>query len=215
MTAALPAPAPDEARRRTVRRCLLLMGILSAGTFAGAAASLYLVNHHPLLLVALSPLGRHLVLAAHQVDPSAFVAVVVVRRLLFYLPCFRLGETLGGAAIEWIEARAAYAGRLVRWIERLFARAPHAVVLLLPDPSVSTLAGISGMPLPRFTALAVAGLALRALIVLRFARWLRGPLSALLELIDRYWIPGTALLVTAIALAQWRRRALAAARQRT
>ena len=35
--------------------------------------------------------------------------------------------------------------RFVRWLERLFARAPRTVVLVLAGPTVSVLAGVSGM----------------------------------------------------------------------
>jgi membrane protein DedA with SNARE-associated domain len=185
--------------RRVARRCLALLGLLSAGSLAGVAASLYLANHHPLLLIALSPLGRHLILVAATVDPAAFVVVAVVRRMLFYAPCFTLGRALGPAGIVWLEARAERAGRLVRWLEGLFQRASHAVVFFLPGPTVSTLAGISGMRTPVFAALAAAGLALRMLIVLGVAEWLRQPIQGLLAWIDAHWVAGTAGIALLIA----------------
>ncbi len=205
-------PSPEE--RRIVAVCLSVLGVLSSGAMLGVAFSLYLVNHYPLLLIALSPLGRHLVLVAPTVHPAAFMVVAVVRRMLFYLTCFHLGRGLGPAAIPWIEARAARFARFVRWLERLFSRAPHAVVFLMTGPTVSALAGISGMRAGVFAALAVPGLVLRMLVVLSFAEWLRQPIEALLALIDEYWVPGTALLVAGIAAHQWRRR-LALRRSRT
>jgi membrane protein DedA with SNARE-associated domain len=106
----------------------------------------------------------------------------------------------------WLEARAARAARFVRWLERLFERASHAVVLLLPGPTVSGLAGISGMRARVFVPLSVLGLGIRMLLVLGFAAWLRAPIETLLAVIDEYWIPGTVVLVAGTALHQWRRR---------
>jgi membrane protein DedA with SNARE-associated domain len=173
------------------------------------AFSLYLVNHAPLLLIALSPLGRHLLLVAPIVDPVAFVAVGVARRMLFYLASFHLGRALGPAGLPWLEARAARFARFVRWLERLFARASHAVVLLMTGPLVSALAGISGMRVGVFAALATTGLVARMLIVLGLGEWLREPIEAALAVIDEYRLPGTLVLIGAIALHQWRRRAAA------
>ncbi len=195
---------PDELR--TVRRCATALGVLGAGSLLGVALSMYLVSDFPLLLIALSPLGRHLILVAPLVDPVAFVAVAVTRRMLFYLASFHLGRALGPSGIPWLELRAARLARFVRWLERLFGRAPRAVVLLVPGPTVSALAGISRMHAGLFAVLAVSGLLVRMLVVVGLGEWLRGPLEALLAVIHEYRGPGTLLLVAAIALHQWRRR---------
>lgn len=195
---------PDRLRR--IRRWLQVLGVLGAGSLFGVAFSLYLVNHAPLLLIALSPLGRHLVLVAPSVDPTVFVAVAVLRRLAFYLACFELGRALGPPGILWIEARAGWLGRFVRFVEGWFGRAPRAVVLVMAGPTVSMLAGISGMRATTFAALATPSLLLRMLFVVGFAEWLRQPIEALLAWIDEIWFPGTALLATGVALAHWRRR---------
>lgn len=171
----------------------------------GSASSLYLVNHYPLLLIALSPLGRHLVLVAPIVDPVAFVGVAVLRRMAFYLACFQLGRALGPTGVVWLEVRAARFARFVRWVERLFARWSRTVVLLGTGPTVSALAGMSGMPLQLYTGLALVGLVVRMLLLLAFAEMLREPIEWLLALIDEYWVPGTALLVAGTLAYQWRR----------
>jgi membrane protein DedA with SNARE-associated domain len=186
-----------------VRRCLSTLAVLGIGSMVGVAFSLYLVNHYPLLLIALSPLGRHLVLVAPIVDPVAFVGVA--------LTAFYLGRALGPGGITWLEERAARFGRFVRWIEALFSRASHLVVLTMTGPTVSALAGISGMRTAFFVPLATLGLVVRLLLVLGFAELLREPIERLLSVIDEYWIPGTAVLATGVAIHQWRR--IAKARQ--
>lgn len=201
---ARPSLSGDAQRR--VRQCLIALGALSAASILGVAFSPYLVTHWPLLLVALSPLGRHLVLVAPVVDPAVFVALVVGRRLLFYLACFELGRALGPWAIPWIEARAARFGRFVRLVEGLFARAPRTVVLVLAGPTVSALAGVSAMRSRVFIPLATLNLAVRALAVLGFAAWVRVYIEMALAWIEAYWVPATAVTVAAVVLFRARRR---------
>lgn len=194
-------------RRRIVRRCLWVLGILGGGSLLGVAGSLYLTAHHPLLLIALSPLGRHLILVAPRVDPVPFVLVALARRLIFYLACFHLGRALGPSAIVWLEERSSSAGRLVRWLERLFQRASRLVVIAFPSPAVSTIAGSAGMRQAVFVPLVSLGSLARLLILLRFADWLSAPIEMLLELIDQYWLPGTVVLVLGIIVYQsWLQR---------
>ena len=196
-------------RLRAIRFCASVLAFLGSCGLLGVAASLYLVNHFPLLLIALSPIGRHLILVAPIVHPVAFVAVAVTRRMLFYSASFGLGRALGPAGIVWIEARAARAGRLIRWVERCFARASRTVAFLFPGPTVSALAGSSGMPLRVFLPLTALGLVVRMLLLLGFAEWLREPILALLAWIDEHWVPGTLLLLAALGLYRWRKRVAA------
>jgi hypothetical protein len=188
-----------------VRRSLSVLGVLSFGSMIGAAFSLYLVNQFPLLLIALSPLGRHMLLVAPIVDPVAFVAVAVCRRMAFYFACFQLGRGLGPSGVVWLEARAARFARFVRWIEALFSRAPHLVVLVMAGPTVSGLAGMTGIRTLPFAALATTSLVMRMLLVLGFAELLRAPLMQVLDWIDENWGPGTLVLVLATLAYQWRR----------
>jgi len=190
---------------RLVRRCLSVLGALSFGSMVGAAFSLYLVNHFPLLLIALSPLGRHMLLVAPIVDPVAFVAVAVTRRMLFYTACFGLGRGLGPSGVQWLEARAARFARFVRFVEALFSRAPHLVVLVMAGPTVSGLAGMAGIKTVPFLGLATISLTLRMLFVLGFAEMLRGPIMQVLDWIDENWVPGTLVLVLGTLIYQWRR----------
>jgi hypothetical protein len=195
------ALSPDDLR--LARRALTMLAVLGSGSMIGVAFSLYLVNHFPLLLIALSPLGRHLVLVAPIVDPIAFLCVSVGRRLLFYLGSYDLGRALGASGISWIERRAAYFARFVRWIERLFERAPKLVVLFISGPTVSALAGISGMSRSMFLGLASVSVLVRMLLILGFAEMVREPIEIALAWIDEYWVPGTAVMVVGVLIFQW------------
>jgi membrane protein DedA with SNARE-associated domain len=207
-------PPPNAAQWRMARLCLTVLGVLWVLSTVGRAFSLYLINHGPLLLVAMSPMGSHVLLAAAVANPVALLAVTTARRLLFYGATFFLGRALGPNAVLWIEGRSRHFARFVRWIERWFALAPRLVVLVAAGPTVSALAGMSGMRLRTYLSLATLGLVVRLWIWIQFAEILRGPIEQLLEWIDEYWVPGTFVLVTVIGATQWRRvRAARAARR--
>ena len=128
----------------------MVLGVLSAGNVVGVVSSLYLAVHHPLLLVAISPLGRHLLLVAPTVDPTAFVVVAVLRRTLFTIACFFLGRALGPTALVWLGSRAPWARRGYALLEQLFARASAVAILVFPGPAMSAVAGGAAMRTVRF-----------------------------------------------------------------
>jgi membrane protein DedA with SNARE-associated domain len=197
--------SPED--RRIVRGCLILLAVLGGGSLLGSASSLYLVNSLPLLLIALSPIGRNLILVAPTVDPLLFVTIATCRRTLFYLPCFYLGRTLGPAGLDWLERRAPGAERFIRWLERIFQRARHPAVFFLLGPAMSTIAGNSGMSVRVWLPLIVGGLILRMVLTVLFGEIFREPIEWLLELIDEYKLPGTIVIVLVIAAYQiWKRR---------
>ena len=208
---ALPADIPPEIAARLgsvdrtlVLRCVLVMGVLSVASVIGMGSWAYLVNHHPLVLVALSPIGRHMLLVAPTVDPVAFVAVVVIRRTVFYLASFYMGDALGPVAVDWLEYRSPRTGRLLRWLQALFARSAHAVVFFLPGPAMSTIAGSSGMRTRVFLPLVVMGLVFRTFIVIEIGERFRGPIEQFLGWVDEYWIPVTVLMIAVMGIYQWK-----------
>ena len=187
--------------------------MLGGTSLVGVGSSLYLVDNYPLLLIALSPLGRHLILVAPLVDPYAFVAVAVGRSVAFCLPCFYLGRAAGPVAVQWLEERSPRFGQAVRWLERIFHRyekGSFALILIFPGPVMSTIAGDSGMRPAAYVSVLVAGLVLRMGAVLWVGDWLREPIELLVRWIGQNWVPGTVVLVAGIALYQWRQRVRAA-----
>lgn len=200
-------------QRQMIRRCLMTLGTLGVGSMIGGTSFLYLVNNFPLLLIALSPIGRHLILVAPIVHPAAFIAVAVSRRMLFYGPSFLLGRALGPYGIVWLEKRAPALGRFFRFLERIFAKAPRTVVFFLPGPSISTIAGASQMDPRVFAPLIATGLVVRMALLLALAEWARAPLEAVLAWIDDNWVPGTIAIVLGVLVYQIvkRRRADSAA----
>ena len=130
-TATPPANRLTPEQMSATRRCLAILGVLSTGSMIGVSFSLYLVGHYPLLLVALSPLGRHVVLAAPVANPVALIVITAVRRMAFYLSCFYLGRALGPAGIPWIEKRAARTRGAQYARDTIRGSAPDGVAVLL------------------------------------------------------------------------------------
>ena len=196
----------DDRQRRIVRMCLLGMVVFGIGSTIGAMSVLYLSTHFPLLLIALSPTGRHLILVAPTVHPGAFLAVGTLRRLAFYVLCFVLGRTLGSRALAWLETRSRGAARFVEWLDRIFQRAKYPAVFLLPGPIMSTIAGNAKMSFGTWLPLIAGGVLVRMVAYIWFGEWLREPIERLLEWFDEYWVPGTIVLGVGTLFYQWLRR---------
>ena len=126
---------------RLVRASWALLAVLTLGSVIGTAVSPFLLVKAPLLLVVLSPDGRHVALVAGRVDPVLLTAVTVLRRALYSVGVYGLGAAYGDAAVQWIEARAQRLGSALRALERLFARAGALLLLALPFLSLCVLAG--------------------------------------------------------------------------
>jgi membrane protein DedA with SNARE-associated domain len=193
----------SPAQLRQVKRSLTILAVLGSGSLFGVAFWFWLANNAPLLLVALSPLGRHIMLAAPITNHALLVVVSVLRRMCFYGASFQLGKGLGPAGVTWIEARAGRFGRYVVWVERLFARWSKAVVLLAPGPTTSMLAGMSGMPLRIYVPLAATGLTLRVIAMVVLAEYLREPILSILAWVQAHWVEGTAVMVAGVLIYQW------------
>lgn len=136
-----------------------ILALLSTVTFAsllGTALGPYLLIKSPLALVALSPAAHHVALAAATVDPVLLVVVATLRRVLTGLAAYGLGYLYGRSALAWLEQRHARLARLVRWVERLFARFGVWLLVVAPAPTLAVLAGAARSKLPGFLlALAV------------------------------------------------------------
>lgn len=120
-----------------------LIALLAIGNAVGTALSPYLVVRHPLFLVAISPEGRHVVLATAGVAPVLLVVVGTLRRLLGIVAGYGLGSMYGEAAVRWAEQRVPRFARIIRFLERAFARFGMVMVFVVPLPSIGVLAGAS------------------------------------------------------------------------
>ena len=118
---------------RLVRASWTILGVLTVASVAGTAFAPLLLVKAPLLLVALAPDGRHLALVAGRVEPWLLMSVTIARRTLYSVGMFGLGSAYGDLAVNWIEARARRTGKILRALERLFARVGTVLLIALPS----------------------------------------------------------------------------------
>lgn len=126
-------------------------------SYVGTALSPYLLVEHPVLLLVLAPVGRHVALSAPLLPLPVLIAVVVLRRLVSLAAAWALGAIYGEAAVEWIEGRSARAGAFARSIEQLFARWGAPLLLFAPTHLLALLAGAAGTRMLAVLGLATAG----------------------------------------------------------
>ena len=201
-----PAVALTAQDRRIVRVCLMVLATLTVGTWIGVASSPYLVNNHPLLLIGISPLSRHMILVAPLVGAPMVLLVGGSRSLAFTAVSYVLGISLGEAGLVWIEQRDEKSGRFVRWLQRFFQRWSYLAVFIFPLGVMACVAGVARMRPVGFFAAATAGIAFRLSVYVLIADSIRGPILGLLEIIRVYQFPATIVLVVAIGTYQLYKR---------
>lgn len=205
-----PAPYP----RARLAWLVAPFVVQTVGHLVGTAFSPALLSEAPLALVALSPLPRHLVLAAGQLDPVPYAAVGAVSMFLADPFLYVLGRERGRAALELVTRRAPRAAHLLRWFERLFRRIGPLLVFLSPGPLVCVLAGMERMRPWLFLVANVAGTFFTLLGLRQVGDVAAGPIGWIREAVE---LNVTRLTVaTALAVFLWvaldRRRAAAANR---
>lgn len=157
-----------------------------------------LVTNHPLVLLAMSPKNRFLLLTAPQLDATAFFVVGFVRLVLTDPITYVVGRQYGEQALEWMDGRSgAEPGQnLVRKAERLFSKAAPVFIVVAPSALWCTLAGVGGMRVATFVTCNVAGTVGRLLLFWFAADALAEPLDSVISAIEGAQGPLLAITVT-------------------
>lgn len=157
MSAAEPAepldlpPPPFADQPTNVRRGIVaFVVVMSALGFIGTALSPYLLVKYPLLLVALNPDGRHLLLVAPDVDFLTLLAVAAPRRVLALLATYGLAGLYGQQMVRYAEKRVKAIGTIARFLARALARVGSILLFVFPVHSLAGLSGAAGMRLRTF-----------------------------------------------------------------
>jgi membrane protein DedA with SNARE-associated domain len=175
---------------------------LAVAGFLGIAFSPVLLVEAPLLLIALSPLYRHLVVVAPMVDAPSFFVVAIVRLFAADPFMYALGKRYGRTALGWVEARSPFMGRFLRIVERIFARAGAFVFLASQALTVCTVAGVFRMPKGKFVAANLGGTLLHVTVAWYLGDALRLWVVRFQAWVDAHVVPLTAVTVAA-ALVGW------------
>lgn len=197
MSVDAPTPERPAPNRRTLT---LIVGPILVLVVIGTLGNMFhprLLNDHPLVLVAMEPRTRYLLLVADKVAFIPFLLVATVRRLLSDPLFYLLGYLYGDNAVRWIERRMGDSAGLVRGIERGFARAAPVMVFLFPGPIVCVLAGATGMSPVVFFLLNVVGTITVVTLLFQFAGFFDGPLGA----VNRFYASnGKVLTIVSVVL---------------
>lgn len=186
-------------RRRPSKRAVTLLAIplacVAAVSVAGDAIMPGIVDEHPLLLIALNPRNRNLVLATNQLDAWSYYTVGFFRLLLTDPLWFLLGYWYGETALRWAEQRTRTFGDTLRWLERGFSKAAYPLVVVAPNNWICLFAGSAGMGLATFFVLNIAGTIGRLYLIRVLGEQFESPIGEVLDFIGEYRLP---LLVLSI-----------------
>lgn len=184
--------------RKRLALLLVPVIVIAVVSSVGDALSPTLLVEAPLLLVALVPRNRYLVLAAPLLEFWPFFLVGMVRLALTDPLFYLFGREYGDVAIEWTERRAGAPGS-VRRLEHWFRRAAYPVVAVAPNNIVCVLAGATGMSVLGFLLANLGGTALRMVLIWFVGDVFAEPLLDVIDVVGRYrWI-FTAVTVVLVA----------------
>lgn len=190
---------PSPVDRRRLALLLVPFFVSAVVSTVGVALAPALLVKTPLLLVGLSPLWRHLLLASPSVDTLPFFAVGLPRMFAVDPFMYVLGRDFGDVAIEALVARLG-AEKMIRRLDRAARRASWLLVLLWPDPLVCTLAGASRLNPVAFVILNLLG-TVGALALARVSgEALAGPVGWLRTFLENNTLATTTISVAVVLL---------------
>ena len=204
--AILPDVTAEPDPRAQLPLILGMAGVLGALGVLGIALAPALLSYSPLLLIALAPLGRHLVLAAPVTDFVPFLLVATTRRVVTCGLAYLVGRAYGEAGIAWVQSRYPRAGRFVRSVEWLFRRAGPLVLLVAPGPMVCALAGVTRMRWLWFLPIAITGQAAWVTVTYRVGEALQAFILPILAWLEDNMLATTLACVALVALYRVLRR---------
>jgi len=199
--APLPQGSP-QLRRLTIGAAAVITLLGTIGT----ALSPWLLVHMPLMLVALSPDVRHLVLVAAAADFLPVLLVSEPRRAAGLLAMYGIGWFYGPVALAWFEQQAPRFGGVLRWCERQFARFGAPLLIVFPMYTFGALAGAARTRFRVFLPAMLAGQAVYITTSYYFGDAMRGWTKPFLAFLGEHVVAATAICVVAVALQQgWSR----------
>jgi membrane protein DedA with SNARE-associated domain len=153
--------------------------------FATNASSPKLLTDNPLLLMALNPKYRYMVVAAPEIDPVRFFLIGWGRLLLSDPVYFALGWFFGDRAIKFFSD--GIGEPTVESTRRMFLRAATVMALFFAGPVICVLAGAARMKPKRFFTLDLIGTAMIVIALRMFSKALDPVIQSFLRFNERYW----------------------------
>ncbi len=193
--------------RRHPSSWLIAAAVLAVMTLIGRGLAPMLLTKSPLLLVALSPITPHLVLAATVAPMAPFIVVGTLRRILAPIIAYHVGRHYGPDGITFLHNRYPRWSRFLRFVERAFDRAAPLLLLVLPDLGMCALAGARLFNRWFALAMVIAGQAIRVALTFHVGDALSAWLMPFVDLLRAHvWTATLICAVLAIAYGLSRRR---------
>lgn len=164
--------------------------LFGAGTL-GTALSPYLAVRHPLILVALNPWSRHVVLVAPHAPMLPLLIIATLRGLCSCIVAYEITRYYGPRGRELFERRSLRIGRAVRSFERAVSKAAPLFLVLSPGPVTTAVAALSGTTRPVIWSLSAVGLAAWNCANYKIGDWLEPWTQPILEFIQRHLLSTT------------------------
>ncbi len=198
--------APDRPRWMVIALFTPIAFVVAAGYVASAFWS-KLIDSHPLVLLALSPINRWLLLTTNELDAWSYYGVGMARHLFPDPLMYLVGAWFGHRAINWAAETYPIVRKLVgedgRGLEDPARRKIlYPLAFLAPNNWVSLLAGASKLPFQVFLVLNVLGTALRLVVCRILGYLLDDEIASLVSWVARYsnWITLASIVAVLIGI---------------
>lgn len=205
------AERPSRAPHPPLSRGLLVaIGAVFAAALLGVALSPTLAVKYPLLLIALNPLPRHIIMVAPHTPMIPLIFIAAFRSLCSCIVSYEVGRHYGPRGIDLFERRSPRLAGFVRFFQRVFPRAAPVFLLVSPGPLTSTLAAVSGNSRWMTWSVSWCALLFWAFVNYKVGDWLRPYTAPILKFIQAYLLETTLVCIALVLGYQWftRRRRL-------
>jgi membrane protein DedA with SNARE-associated domain len=183
------APARKLPSRRVVTIITIPLIALVIVSYIGDAFMPALVDRHPVLLMAMNPRNRNLILVVNEIDAWVFYVVGTLRLIATDPLWFLIGYWYGDSALRWAERRTRTFGDTLRWFEKGFSKAAYPLVVIAPNNWICLFAGAAGMGVGTFFALNLIGTVGRLFLIRLLGDAFDSPIQWVLDLIADYRTP--------------------------
>jgi membrane protein DedA with SNARE-associated domain len=195
------SPVRSHPSRRVVTLITIPLIAMTIISYVGDAIMPQLVDKHPLLLMAMNPRNRNLLLVVNQLDAVSYYVVGTLRLLATDPLWFLIGYWYGESALRWAEKRTRTFGDTLRWFERGFSKAAYPLILIAPNNWICLFAGAAGMRVGVFFALNIVGTVGRLYLIRVLGETFQTPIDWVLDFIRDYRMPLLGLsIVTVLVL---------------
>ncbi len=184
-----------------IRRIKLLAAIpllFAVAAYVGQILTSTLISSSPLTLLALNGTDPMLLLVAHESSIVGFLTVGTIRLFAPDLFLHRLGWEYGANAKDYLLGELgekSFFNRSFNWLERNFPKVGWLMLFLLPGYPMCLLAGIVKMKRLPFILVNLSGTLTRLTLYYSVSSIFDGPVGKIVNLINRYSLPFTVLMV--------------------